>query len=545
MLIGILVYSCSSYEGPTNSTLQKEKKDAIEANVAQKEFAQILSKAVYSNSDMRKFIKEKAIKQFDNDYDVFYPYVKDEKVTDNKTFRDILLSYCSDKDRFSKIEESLPLLNILVPNLSLFKAFSADTWDLNDNEVAVSYTLGNKNSVLYGNGNSIMTLKPNEVPDFPLLVVKNSERMKIVSSTRATNGEGEYTYAFANPAFDGSSRKSTRYITYYDTIPQESTDPYVKASDLDTAVIKAYNMFHNDDYSYDRDYIYYGLSYNHPTNGRLNQYMREHLYAFKMTSNIYYELTNLNTSNPKLDHPGKDKNTNARNDYGDISHDRGSLTDGEVINGIWTKGNFTIRFNTMIGTKGGAISSKDLIYSVPPTQLFQVDSIHVDYRHSTGFRRSRYVYTIYPGYLRPRWVYVKNLQYNTNDNLLFENAWDISNYSMTVHINVYEDNDPETIETTDTHTYEYDGNSDFSGDISGGTAPKYDIKLGLGESRKTTNTISQKTTVTVGNYSLGEIDYSYYDPVIISDSEKDKLGYKVNAYGSGIVQAIILPERER
>lgn len=52
--------------------------------------------------------------QFDNDYDIFYPLVKNKIVYDNQSLRDILLSYCKDENELVQIEQSLPLLNILV-----------------------------------------------------------------------------------------------------------------------------------------------------------------------------------------------------------------------------------------------------------------------------------------------------------------------------------------------------------------------------------------------------------------------------------------------
>lgn len=44
---------------------------------AQQQFAEILSKAVYNHAELRAFLKAQALKQFDNDYDVFYPLVKE------------------------------------------------------------------------------------------------------------------------------------------------------------------------------------------------------------------------------------------------------------------------------------------------------------------------------------------------------------------------------------------------------------------------------------------------------------------------------------
>ncbi len=62
-------------------------------NTALSDFAEILSSAVYSELPLRDFIKSEALKEFDRDFDVFYPFVKDEIVYDNQTFRQILEKY--------------------------------------------------------------------------------------------------------------------------------------------------------------------------------------------------------------------------------------------------------------------------------------------------------------------------------------------------------------------------------------------------------------------------------------------------------------------
>ena len=54
---------------------------------AQQEFAVALSKAVAENEQLRTFIRDEALSQFDKDYDVFYPFVKNQTVSDGLTFR--------------------------------------------------------------------------------------------------------------------------------------------------------------------------------------------------------------------------------------------------------------------------------------------------------------------------------------------------------------------------------------------------------------------------------------------------------------------------
>lgn len=73
---------------------------------AQMKFAKLLSQAASNSVEVRKFLKNEATKQFDNDYDVFYPMVKNKIVTDGKSFKDILLSYCKTPNELTEIEQS-------------------------------------------------------------------------------------------------------------------------------------------------------------------------------------------------------------------------------------------------------------------------------------------------------------------------------------------------------------------------------------------------------------------------------------------------------
>jgi len=543
VLACIAFYSCSNNEEPVSKNLQSKTESLIEANVAQKEFAQILSKAVYNNSAMRQFLKNEAVKQFDNDYDIFYPYVKDEKVSGNQTFRDVLLSYSKDKTRFSEIEESLPLLNILVPDLSLFKAFSADKWDVNDNEVGVSYTLGNKDAVLYGNGDSIATLGANEVPDFPILVVKNSERLKVTASTRAANGNRKYSYAFISNAFNGSLSKSQTRSDYDETIPQESTEPYVKASELDPSVIAAYQEFKNNKQSIDRDYIYYGLNNSKPTNGTLNTNARESLYAFKVNPQVYSQISDQENDARLNNRP--DNNDHSA-DNGTTSQKKAELSNEEVLNNIWTNGNFEIFFKVYVGNKDSNNScTKTMAYSVSGKQLFQVATFHVHKEHKTAFRHSKYTYTINTSDLRSKWVYTNQLEEN-NNNIVFAQPWDISNYSLTINMEAYEHDEQQTIETTNTYTNEYTVKQDFSTETST-TVDKttFGVKSTIGYSSTTSKSETVKTTTTKGDDMLGTVSYSYYDPIIVSDSEKDTKGYKIFTPSSGNMTVMILPKNLR
>lgn len=68
---------------------------------AERNFAKILSVAATKNSSLRTFLKQEAQKQFDKDYDVFYPYVKDKVIEQGKHYVTFLLNILQRKKSVS------------------------------------------------------------------------------------------------------------------------------------------------------------------------------------------------------------------------------------------------------------------------------------------------------------------------------------------------------------------------------------------------------------------------------------------------------------
>ena len=89
------------------TTIKSEKVFTPEAATVR--FSEILSKATFNNQDVRKFLKEEAIKQFDKNYDVLYAKVKDYTIGD-KTFEEILTGYSS-AEEMNAIFNAIPRLN--------------------------------------------------------------------------------------------------------------------------------------------------------------------------------------------------------------------------------------------------------------------------------------------------------------------------------------------------------------------------------------------------------------------------------------------------
>lgn len=87
MLCAMLFSACTQDDvlGVNEEIPTTKTRSVLSTQKAQIKFAKILSKAVSANVDLRRFLKEEAMRQFDNDYDVFYPLVKDKIVTNGKT----------------------------------------------------------------------------------------------------------------------------------------------------------------------------------------------------------------------------------------------------------------------------------------------------------------------------------------------------------------------------------------------------------------------------------------------------------------------------
>lgn len=122
---------------------------------------------------MRFFIKDEALKQFDKDYDVFYPFVKDEEIAEGKTFREFLLGYLSEPE-LDRIEAEHPLLDIAVPDWSLIEGFSVDSWDTTDQDLSIGYKNEKGGLSLFNNGEREFETMSGQIPGFPTLIVKDT-----------------------------------------------------------------------------------------------------------------------------------------------------------------------------------------------------------------------------------------------------------------------------------------------------------------------------------------------------------------------------------
>ena len=489
---------------------------------AQESFAKILSMAASKDAALRRFLKTEAEKQYDNDYDVFYPYVKDAVVEDGRTLRDVLLSYSSEEE-LGTLENSLPLLTIMIPDLSAFGAFSVYKWDPKNEQVAVTYAKGNDSSVFYSEGDSILSLPAGSLPSFPFLVVKSNERMKVVGTGTTRAGQGvSYQYDFVDPAFDGSKTAHTR-ANYYDennteVAPEEK--PYLRKDEIDPKCVEAYNFHKKDEDCIDREYIYYGLSPIHKENGHFNVNYREKLYKFRIDPLEYYSIADLHINDdPAL--------------RGDALYKKGHPSTEQIAKDLWTDGAFEICVEVFSGTGN---PSELKIIPVKGNDLFYISKFHVRHQHATGFRHNKWWYSTTLQDLKGRWVDI------SSDNVYVDQGWDLASNPLSRYIRIYE-KDKGAVKTESTS---YTVNYAYKVDVGySGAASKHNWNIGFSTQIADTKTVTFTYQYKDEDDVIGTGYIHFNNPIIVSDSEVGVKGYSMYTVNTKAAQLIIAPTRIR
>ena len=520
------MFGCSNLEQDKlfSELSADERSNSLTSLEAEQKFAVLLSKAVSNSQDVRTFIKEEAIKRFDNEYDVFYPFAKEKIVANNQTFRDILLSYCDSEDELLEIEKKLLLLNIYVPDLTLFWDFNAHLWDANDSEVSVICEMDTKGTV-YEDGESIGDLPLGEIPGFPCLVIKANKRLKVTENATKSGG---VSYEFIDDMFDGSNQPPmTRDASWYEDF--EATDesgPYVPASELDSKVIEAYKEFGTRPGTIQRDYIYYGIT-NNNKNGVLDYSVSEKIYKLRIPANAFINLVD-DASDPVF-------NTST-------SQEKRYLSDEELLSRIWSGGSFLIDINTYQLNRAGENQTPTVIrYDIKARELFSIKRVHIHHRNSTWFRRSKNTYTVDVNDLRPKWYYPPYSGTGiTRSNVT--NSWDLYHHSMSIFMDICEyDKDVKYTKTFSVKT-EYATQVDTSVEAGvkvGVVTLGGKVGVGITSSESKTNTLVAEYTE--GSDHIGSFSYNYRQPVIVGGLTAK--GYKVNTYNIGRMEFMIIPTR--
>lgn len=514
MLLLVSLLSCTNEER-TDST--SELDDPIQ------QFTQVISKVIYNEGSVRQFIKTKALEKFDNDYEILYSCIKEEMIGEY-SFRDHICRFGGES--VVNIDEDYPLLTILVPDMSMFTDFNADNWDISDCDIAVTSEFGEKFKTVYYNGDILGQLGGCDVPLYPILVIKNNERVQLVPTTKGT----ERKYEFIDDVFDPACTKADGIVTRgikkeYSEIeyPVSPATDFIPKSKLSEYVINAWQEFKDNDTAAHRDYIYYGMRKN-KNYGSLNKRYMEQLLRIKL------ENTNcMDQNDPTLQSEIK-------------SHS--SLTYDDIVKKMWSDGQLEIYLTLYKGVSDGSekVTTKNI--AVKPSELFDIDKASLEFKHKTKFHPLRnYKYTLSVNDLVPKWFYPENV---------FLEDWDISQESCVLNY-CFEELDGEeriarTIEVSNTYAtnFKYDLSQTTSGDFKIGDKIGFGIKTvgSIGGSKDKQHQIKSQYTysTTRGSDDLGSITWRYVDPIILEEStENGVAGYNVLSKSSGSISITVLP----
>ncbi|GAA4499930.1 hypothetical protein GCM10023172_19330 [Hymenobacter ginsengisoli] len=469
---------------------------ANETNTLQKDFANILAKAIQAEPGIRQLLKDEALKQFDNDDDVLYSIVKDKIIGKDESFRDALIKYSS-AEKLSYIEAKMPLLTIFVPTLP--SGFSPKMWDANKQIPVIAVSLRVDNNVpYYGQNGEQGIIKPGQTPAFPILVVKQNER--VIAELSGGNAEKEnVSLQFYNEAGIIFKFIDKSFDNVHTTLSSTKAEPgagrsrHASVSEIDQINTDAY-LFNGPDpnVQWQRDWIYYQISDdltasrpyvyptgNPPTNrGSFDRNYIESIRSMKFSADAFYKMS-------------------------DQTEDPGIKTQTTTPGSPWTEGRFEIRISLLTNAKNSVGSEYKRIISVNPADIYDVNYNYSGY----GF----YTFSsITPKELRP------------NVDLL---PWDLYNYGSVWKFVFYETDVSGTTAYNTSNSSTYGANFDVSAGITTKTSAKF------GASFSTTSTASYTLTTSLGDDFLGESVLSFDRPVVKSGSYVN--GYDTNEIDTG------------
>ena len=518
-LLFALFFSCTKeMNTETNKTLTTES--------SLEKFSILLSKAVYSEPELRSFIKTEALQRKDYDYDVFYPYVKDELVDGNRTFEEILLQY--DDDRvLSDVLSAHPLLTIYVPDWSWINenCFSVNTWDTTLPDVGTSYSSEEQEHKLYWNGQYAFSLKNGEFCSTPTLIVKDNDR--IIAEPHTKSNEVQNYRFYCDNIINLSSKTNlqtkttSKYYTY--DLPYEVASDYISTNVLTNRSKDAFSICSNDSRIFQRDHIYYGMTSNNDI-GSVNPNYYETLYRFKLSPNAKGIM-----DNPTGTNNGTDFKANSY--YYEASWGSATKLDAsQLASKSWGKGMLDIRIRIYVGKepikKNVAVSFGDAFY-VKKVELRE------NYNWLGALKSRTYYLEIdlskdNNAWLEPKWI-------NANLQLFY---WDLSQYA-TSYIVEFEEYDKATKVThTTQNTFSFATN--FSTNVEGGaTIEGITMKrgYGFGVSKTKTKTTTDTVETTEESDNLGSFIVQYTDKIVLSQNNSEA---KIKKYTTGDVDAQIL-----
>jgi hypothetical protein len=468
-------------------------------NRLQAVFAKTLSKAIQSDPALRSFLQSESLKQFDMDYDVLYQMVKDAPIANGETFRERLTHYMPAQE-LAALEQQLPLLTIFIPTLP--SGFSPKTWqpDQEIPQIAVRQLNDAKTPLFNGASGEETVIEPDLIPGFPVIVVKQNERVVVNGgtavlgqSTRSFYQNAQFSFSFSSPAYDGEAPRSakapasgsTNRVAYdsYATGTLKMSYPNVLAYNIDIA---------NPNYQWQRDYVYYGLT---PTTsrGRLKDNFRETIRAFRLTEAGITKISG-SSGNPTTPTVGSSNFINTN---------------------IWTDGKYEFLITVLFNPKDGSAPQTNIRFGATPSDVYDIS-----YNKSRVWNSFDY-YTI---------TGVTPKEFHPEIPIA---TWDLSNFGTAWTYHVFEEN--QTVIHTEQQKVTTSYAANFGYDVSAGTDVKIGVKFGANTATTSERTVTLQYTE--GSTDLGEKISYFYDPIITSTTSRSPFTPAYNTYDLALAGA--------
>lgn len=504
------VTSCTKMEDNNISYLETEYQNSPER--AMEDFSIIMSKALYSSPQLRAAVKQAALEQFDNDYDILYARIKETKISNGKDFRDCLLEFTSE-ETLTAIERSLPLLTMYIPDLTWLDkdAFNIDKWDVDSEEIVVTYRDNGLCKKVFADGLLVEELEPGAFPACATVIVKNNERLRYRRGTKS----GEIEYSFTYDEFDGA-KNNTKYWHPFD--PEVSYQYYTLSSTSDSLpanllpnsssfAVDAFNNLKNTPAASQRDYCYYNMTPSQPS-GTYNTNVLDRLFRFKVNGSSLYSICD----------------TEGDGGLTTFEHSGSKYGANEMLSAVWADGNLEIvmRIYNSSHPKGYL----DYPFNVRPQDIFQISRIKIEFWHSTAVKwYQSWRYSVPNTSVRSKWYYPSSNVYLPSWNL-YDNPYMMS-------FSFFEQDASEEVTNTITLTEKYTNKQDFNAELE-------KIKWGVSTSEESTVTKTITTTRKAGSDSLGELSWEYTNPYLLSTYEG---GYTLFSKSNGSITICVLPTR--
>ena len=401
--------SCTQDALLNDNTIEKASGTSLSKEEAITKFSEILSKATYNEPALRAFLKDQALMMKDNDHNVFYPLTKNEIVSENKTFSQILEKYAGNKQVLNDIERSFPLINIFIPDLTVFdKELSVENLDTKDRTVPIFST-----GKFYVNGivvDSISEDNAGQLPLFHSFVVNESFRRVIKPGTRSSS---DVQYDFADDAYNPEkvslnhpyTRVREEWSELTENLPElyKADIPYVNVNEFPSETL---NTFYKVGAGMGtlRPMIYYNLNniteFNSP-NATLDVNVKDVIYRMKIGREYYDELTKYKDKDfisPYLQTNIEWKRYTEK--YSNTSY-------YDLTKYFWTSGSFVFKMNVSTGTYNQLIT-----LVLKPQDIFTL-TFKRGYKHHTWFTDAVTRWFVEIDKIQSKWIYPHKLGIDT------------------------------------------------------------------------------------------------------------------------------------